>query len=431
MIDPYLLRYKIQFIEKKLYHRGFKLDTIKFNNLEKKRKILQITVENLRTQYKKLSLLIGNLKKKNKNCDYETVQVEKVKKQLTKKEEILKKIQNDMKIFISKIPNIADDTVPIGSNSCNNQNIIYWGNIKKYDFHVQDHVTLGNNINGFDWYAASKISGSRFVIMKNKIARLHRVLSQFMLDVHTINHGYSEIYLPYLVNHESMYGAGQLPKFKKEIFYVSTLHKNKNNHKYILIPTSEVPLTNLFKNQVLKENDLPIMLTAYSPCFRAENLSYGKDSRGLIRMHQFDKVEIFQITTPEKSMKSLEILTLHAEEILKLLKLPYRKVLLCTQEMGFSSSKTYDLEVWFPSQNKYREISSCSNMSDFQSRRVKTKYFQMHSNKKNFVHTINGSGLAVGRTLAAILENYQNHDGSIEIPEILRDKYMNGLKYIN
>lgn len=263
--------------------------------------------------------------------------------------------------------------------------------------------------------------------MKGKIALLHRALSQFMLDLHTIKHGYIETYVPYLVNHDSLYGTGQLPKFSDDLFHINSI----DNKKYVLIPTAEVPLTNLFCNQILDEKKLPIMLTSHTPCFRSEASSYGRDSKGLIRLHQFDKVELVQIVQPELSMDALELLTNHAEKVLQLLELPYRKVLLCGGEMGFSAAKTYDLEVWFPSQKKYREISSCSNMSDFQARRMKTRYRKKTEKNNNFVHTLNGSGLAVGRTLAAILENYQYSDGRVEIPKILQKKYMKGIEYIN
>ncbi|QCI27212.1 serine--tRNA ligase [Buchnera aphidicola] len=431
MINPYLLRHQIDIISKKLETRGFILDKKYLFLIEKKRKELQIDFENLRHKYKKLSQIIG----KNKNIQTSIIdlkkQVLKIKEILKIKNNELKKIKKKIKKFTSLIPNIPDSTVPIGNNYINNLKIKSWGKIKKYNFNVQDHIELGKKINGFDWFSASEMSGARFVIMKNKMALLYRAIGQLMLDVHTMEHGYIEMNIPYLVNKNSMYGTGQLPKFKEELFYVSTINKNQKNDKYILIPTAEVPLTNLFRNMTIKENDLPIKLTAYSPCFRSENLSYGKDTRGLIRLHQFDKVELFQITNPENSMFCLEQLTLHAEKILKLLKLPYRKMLLCTGDMGFAATKSYDLEVWFPSQNTYREISSCSNMSDFQTRRIQAKYYQNKTNKKILLHTINGSGLAIGRTLAAILENYQNSNGLIEIPEILSQKYLNGMKFLN
>ncbi|CAL4321218.1 serine--tRNA ligase [Buchnera aphidicola] len=431
MIDINVLRYEYDKVAKKLKNKGFILNTELFLSIENDRKKLQIETEHLRSKYNSLSKLIGELKNSQKPYSEVTDKVIKIKKILISKNIELKSIQKKIKKFLLSIPNIPDDSVPIGKNCSENKNISYWGKIKKYNFQIKDHVELGKQINGFDWFSANEISSSRFVVMKDKMALLYRALGQFMLDVHTTEHGYLEIYVPYLVNYNSMYGAGQLPKFEKELFYVSTMHKNKNNNKYILIPTAEVPLTNFFKNKVINENDLPIMLTAYSPCFRAENLSYGSNTRGLLRMHQFDKVEIFQVHCSEFSMISLEMITFHAERILRLLKLPYRKTLLCTGDTSFASAKTYDLEVWLPSKNNYQEISSCSNMLDFQARRINAKYFQNSIHKKKLLHTINGSGLAIGRTLAAILENYQHADGKIEIPEILCQKYMKGIKFIH
>lgn len=431
MINLYLLRRYPDLIFKKLKNRNFILNIKHLNSMDQNRKKLQVEVEKMRYQCKEISKMIGS-----ENIIYHDIKnlknkVLEIKNKLSVKNNLLKKIQEEIKNFISLIPNIPDDSIPIGKCDAHNIEIYSWGRIRNYNFNTLDHVALGKKINGFDWYAASKISGSRFVIIKNKLALLYRAIGQFMLDVHTVEHGYLETNIPYLVNAHSMYGTGQLPKFKKDLFYVSTIHQTQKNNKYILIPTAEVPLTNLFQNTLLEEKKLPVMLTAYSPCFRAENLSHGQDTRGLIRMHQFDKVEIFNLTRPEDSMYSLEILTSHAEHILRLLKLPYRKMLLCTGDLGFTSTKTYDLEVWFPSQNKYREISSCSNMSDFQTRRIQAKYFQNQTKKKFLLHTINGSGLAVGRTLAAILENYQNIDGSVTIPEILSTKYMHGMKILN
>lgn len=431
MIDPNLLRYKPNLIFKKLKNRGFTLNIENLNFIQEKSKKIQFEIETLRHQYKNLSKEIG--KQSHVEQDYTVLkeQVFKIKNALLIKNHQLKVIKDKIHTIMSCIPNIPDDSVPIGIGCSDNKVIFSWGKIKEFKFNIQDHVALGKNINGFDWFTASKMSGSRFVVMKDKMALLYRAIGQFMLDIHTVEHGYLEMNIPYLVNTDSMYGTGQLPKFQKELFYVSTIHQKKKNNKYILIPTAEVPLTNLFRNTILSEEQLPIMLTAYSPCFRSESLSYGQDTRGLIRMHQFDKVEIFHITSPENSMHSLDQLTSHAEKILQLLELPYRKVLLCTGDLGFSSSKTYDLEVWFPAQNKYREVSSCSNMSDFQTRRIQAKYCQKKTKKNLLLHTVNGSGLAIGRTLAAILENYQNAHGVIEIPKILRQKYMYGMKFLN
>ncbi|CAL4042758.1 Serine--tRNA ligase [Buchnera aphidicola (Phyllaphis fagi)] len=428
MLDLYLLRKQPEIIAAKLKNRDFILDIEDFYSMERSRKKLQIKTENLQSKCNFLSRLIGKMKSIKKNYQSIKLEVLQLKESLVLKKHKLYKLKKKIKNFTLSLPNIPHNTVPLGKNINNNQIITMWGKIRKYKFKIQNHVSLGKKINGFDWFSAVQMSGSRFVIMKDKITLLYRALGQFMLDIHTIQHGYLETYVPYLLNYDSLYGTGQLPKFKEDLFYVSSMENNKN--KYILIPTAEVPLTNIFKNQVISEIDLPIMLTAHTPCFRAEHLSYGKDTQGLIRMHQFDKVEIIQISHPEYSMNILDNLTFHAEKILRLLKLPYRKILLSSGDMSFSASKTYDLEVWFPSQNNYREVSSCSNMSDFQSRRIKIKYYDKHTNKKQFVHTINGSGLALGRTLAAILENYQHSDGCIEIPEILRENYMNGIEYI-
>ncbi|MCW5196780.1 serine--tRNA ligase [Buchnera aphidicola (Pemphigus obesinymphae)] len=431
MLDSNLLRNKLELISKKLARRGFSLNIEEFSFMEKKRKKLQIKTEKLQSSRNKLSKLIGQ--KKNTNTDIKLLikRVSKINQDLSiiqlEFNELKEKIHN----FLINLPNIPDSNIPNGTESINNKEIMRWGKIKQYNFLVQDHVFLGENIQGFDWNTAAKMSGSRFVIMKGKIALLHRALGQFMLDIHTKENGYLETNVPYLVNQKSLYGTGQLPKFSDDLFHINTFYKEKKTNNYILIPTAEVPLTNIIQNKILKENELPIKLTALTPCFRSESSSYGKDTRGLIRTHQFDKVELVQIVHPDKSMEALEKLTNHAEKILQLLKLPYRKVLLCSGEIGFSATKTYDLEVWFPSQKIYREISSCSNMSDFQARRIQARFFNESDKKKYFVHTINGSGLAIGRTLAAILENYQCKNGSIKVPEVLRKPYMNNLKFIS
>ncbi|CAL4322351.1 serine--tRNA ligase [Buchnera aphidicola] len=431
MLDFNLLRNELELISKKLARRGFSLNIKKFSSMERKRKKLQIKTEQLQFSRNQLSKLIGQ--KKNTNIDV-TLLIKKVSK-INQDLSIIQLEFNELKEklynFLINLPNIPDNNIPDGIESINNKEIMRWGKIKKYNFLVQDHVYLGENVHGFDWNTAAKMSGSRFVIMKGKIALLHRALGQFMLDIHTQENGYLETNVPYLVNQKSLYGTGQLPKFSDDLFHINDLSKNNNKNNYVLIPTAEVPLTNIIQNKILKENELPIKLTALTPCFRSESSSYGKDTRGLIRMHQFDKVEIVQIVHPDKSMEALEKLTNHAEKILQLLKLPYRKVLLCSGEIGFSATKTYDLEAWFPSQNIYREISSCSNMSDFQARRIQARFFNESDKKKYFVHTINGSGLAIGRTLAAILENYQCKNGIIKVPEVLRKPYMNNLKFIS
>lgn len=422
MLNPYFLRNQLNLIAEKLLKKNFKLDISLISSMENERKELQIKTESLQHQHNTLSNLFK--KEKNENLKCKIVELNKNLSELKSKLNLLQeKIYN----FSISIPNLPSEDVPQGNSSEKNKKIKYWGQKKEYNFLVRDHVEIGNKLNQLDWKSSAKISGSRFVVIKGHLALLHRALGQFMLDLHTIDHGYIETYVPYLVNHNSLYGTGQLPKFSDDLFHINSIDKKK----YVLIPTAEVPLTNLFSNQILDEKKLPIMLTAHTPCFRSEASSYGRDSKGLIRLHQFDKVELVQIVQPELSMNALELLTSHAEKVLQLLELPYRKVLLCGGEMGFSAAKTYDLEVWFPSQKKYREISSCSNMSDFQARRMKTRYRKKNEKNNNFVHTLNGSGLAIGRTLAAILENYQHSDGRVEIPKILQKKYMKGIKYIN
>ncbi|QCI20450.1 serine--tRNA ligase [Buchnera aphidicola (Brachycaudus cardui)] len=427
MLNPYLLRNELHLTAKKLLKKGYKLDTYKISSMEDTRKILQIQTENLQHNHNVLSRLFKDAKNLKKENEILKNKIINSGKELQDAKIKLNSLQEKIYNFSLDIPNIPDDNIPEGDTSKSNQKIKYWGQKRKYEFIIQDHVEIGKKFNNLDWTSAAKISGSRFVVMKGNIALLHRALSQFMLDLHTIEHGYIEAYVPYLVHSKALYGTGQLPKFSDDLFHINFM--NKNN--YTLIPTAEVPLTNLFYNQIIDEKDLPIMLTAHTPCFRSEASSYGRDTRGLIRLHQFDKVELVQIVKPEQSMLALEKLTSHAEKVLQLLELPYRKVLLCTGEMSFSSSKTYDLEVWFPAQKKYREISSCSNTSDFQARRMKTRYRKKSEQKISLVHTLNGSGLAIGRTLAAILENYQHSDGSVEIPKILQKKYMQGLEFIN
>ncbi|ELY5193290.1 serine--tRNA ligase, partial [Vibrio cholerae] len=330
------------------------------------------------------------------------------------------------------VPNIPDDAVPNGKDDSENVEVSRWGTPKTYDFEVKDHVDLGEMGDGLDFASATKITGARFVVMKGQFARLHRAIAQFMLDLHTDQHGYTELYVPYLVNAETLFGTGQLPKFGQDLFHTEPLTEKASDEeprRLSLIPTAEVPVTNLVRDTILDEAELPLKMTAHTPCFRSEAGSYGRDTRGLIRMHQFDKVELVQITRPEDSMAALEELTGHAEKVLQLLDLPYRKVILCTGDMGFGSCKTYDLEVWVPAQKTYREISSCSNMWDFQARRMQARFRRKGEKKPELVHTLNGSGLAVGRTMVAILENYQEADGRIAIPAVLQ-KYMGGLTHI-
>ncbi|WMY95642.1 MAG: serine--tRNA ligase [Arsenophonus sp.] len=431
MLDPILLRKELDIIAKKLARRGFIFDVNKLRQLEKKRKNMQVAKENLQAEKNYRSKKVAAEKIKYETIQTISKEINILNKKLDYVKNKLTELQNDILDITLSLPNLPDDSVPEGKNAMNNIEISRWGESRKYAFSVKDHVTLGELIDGLDFSLGVKITGSRFVVMKGKIARLHRALSQFMLDLHIEQHGYIETYVPYLVNQNTLYGTGQLPKFGRDLFHVKLLKEQLSNQEYTLIPTAEVPLANLVRDEILTADILPIRLTAHTPCFRFEAGSYGRDTRGLIRMHQFDKVELVQIVEPEKSMEALEELTGHAEKVLQLLKLPYRKIILCAGDMGFSACKTYDLEVWLPSQNTYREISSCSNTWDFQARRMKAR-FRRHKNHKKtqFVHTLNGSALAVGRTLVAVMENYQTNDGRIEIPKVLRP-YFNGLEYID
>ncbi len=417
MIDIYLLRKDLNYVIQQLARRNFSFDETYFLNLEQQRKTLQIEVENLQAQRNSLSKQIGQAKQKKLECSDLMQEVEQTTQNLHSKNSTLEIIQAELDKFLLNIPNIIDDSVPNGTDEQNNKEISTYKTPAKFNFTVKDHVDLGQEF-GLDFATATKLSGSRFVVLKNKIAKLHRALAQFMLDLHTKN-GYQEVYVPYLVNAQSMQGTGQLPKFAADLFKIEN-NNEENKQDFYLIPTAEVPITNMFRQQLLKEDELPLKFVAHTPCFRSEAGSAGRDTRGLIRQHQFDKVELVQIVSPKNSAQSLEELTLDAENILKMLDLPYRKMLLCSGDMGFGSSKTYDLEVWLPAQNTYREISSCSNMTDFQARRMQTR-FKNKDNEINLVHTLNGSALAVGRTLVAILENYQNADGSINVPEVLHN----------
>ncbi len=429
MLDPNLLRNELDLVAQKLARRGFKLDVATIRDLEEKRKVLQVETENLQAERNARSKSIGAAKARGEDITAVREEVNKLGDKLDSAKKELDSLLSQIKDIYSTIPNIPDDDVPDGKDENDNIEISRWGTPKQFDFPVQDHVALGEKFGGLDFAAAVKLTGARFVVMKGKIARLHRAIAQFMLDLHTQQHGYSEIYVPYLVNHATLYGTGQLPKFGKDLFHTKPLEEESESSNYGLIPTAEVPVTNLVRDEILDEDLLPLKMTAHTPCFRSEAGSYGKDTRGLIRMHQFDKVELVQIVKPEESMQALEELTSHAEKVLQLLELPYRKIVLCTGDMGFGSRKTYDLEVWVPAQNTYREISSCSNMWDFQARRMQARYRCKADNKTYLVHTLNGSGLAVGRTLVAIMENYQQADGRIKIPSVLIP-YMNGLEYI-
>ncbi|MBU4684184.1 serine--tRNA ligase [Cedecea davisae] len=429
MLDPNLLRTEPDAVAEKLARRGFKLDVETLRSLEERRKVLQVKTENLQAERNSRSKSIGQAKARGEDIEPLRLQVNQLGEELDAAKNELDALLAEIRDIALTLPNIPDDCVPLGKDDSENVEISRWGEPRKFDFEVRDHVTLGEMAKGLDFAAAVKLTGSRFVVMQGQIARLHRALSQFMLDLHTEQHGYSENYVPYLVNQDTLYGTGQLPKFGGDLFHTRPLDEEADSSNYALIPTAEVPLTNLVRDEILDEDSLPLKMTAHTPCFRSEAGSYGRDTRGLIRQHQFDKVEMVQIVRPEDSMDALEELTAHAEKVLQLLNLPYRKVLLCSGDIGFGSAKTYDLEVWLPAQNTYREISSCSNMWDFQARRLQARCRNKTDKKTRLVHTLNGSGLAVGRTLVAVLENYQQADGRIEVPEVLRP-YMKGVEFI-
>ncbi len=429
MLDPNLLRNEPDAVAEKLARRGFKLDVDTLRSLEERRKVLQVETENLQAERNARSKSIGQAKARGEDIEPLREEVNVLGERLDAAKAELDALQNEIRDFALALPNLPADEVPAGKDDTDNLEISRWGEPKQYDFAVRDHVELGEMQQGLDFATAAKLTGSRFVVMKGQIARLHRALSQFMLDLHTEQHGYMETYVPYLVNHASLFGTGQLPKFGEDLFHTRPLEEEASSSNYALIPTSEVPLTNLVRDEILEEESLPLKYTAHTPCFRSEAGAYGRDTRGLIRMHQFDKVEMVQIVRPEDSMQALEELVSHAEKVLQLLNLPYRKMLLCTGDMGAGATKTYDLEVWLPAQDTYREISSCSNMWDFQARRMQARCRSKSDKKTRLVHTLNGSGLAVGRTLVAVLENYQQADGSIVVPEVLRP-YMQGLEVI-
>ncbi|ATF74279.1 serine--tRNA ligase [Pasteurella multocida] len=427
MIDPNLLRNNLEEVAEKLkVKRNFVLDVALLSELEEQRKSWQVKTESLQAERNARSKNIGQAKARGEDISALLNEVEHMGIELSTTKAHLDEVLAEINQIVLAIPNLPADEVPLGKDETDNLEVFRWGTPKTFDFEVKDHVSLGEGLKGLDFASGVKLSGSRFVVMKGQIAKLHRALSQFMLDLHTEQHGYTETYVPYLVNHATLYGTGQLPKFGEDLFHTNAL---EGEQPYALIPTAEVPVTNLVRDEILDEADLPLKMTAHTPCFRSEAGSYGRDTRGLIRMHQFDKVELVQIVAPETSMQALEELTGQAEKVLQLLELPYRKVLLCTGDMGFGSCKTYDLEVWLPAQNTYREISSCSNMWDFQARRMQARCRSKTDKKTRLVHTLNGSGLAVGRTLVAILENYQNADGTITVPSVLRP-YMGGLTQI-
>jgi seryl-tRNA synthetase len=424
MLDPRLLRNNIEELAEKLALRGYTLDVSDITELEERRKSLQIATQELQNERTIRSKAIGKAKASGEDIQPLLDEVSGLGEKLEEAKTALEQVMNSLHIVYQETPNILSDEVPVGKDESDNEEVLTWGDIPSFDFEVKDHVDIASGLNnGLDFETAAKLSGSRFVVMNGQIAKLHRALAQFMLDVHTEEHGYEETYVPYLVNSDSLYGTGQLPKFGEDLFH--TKPATEEGQGMSLIPTAEVPLTNIARDEIFPMSSLPIKMTAHTPCFRSEAGSYGRDTRGLIRQHQFDKVEMVQLVHPDTSMQALEELTGHAENILKKLGLAYRKVLLCSGDTGFSATKTYDLEVWLPAQNTYREISSCSNMGDFQARRMQARYKSNDMKKPDLLHTLNGSGLAVGRTLVAILENYQREDGSVAIPEALK-RYMGG-----
>ena len=424
MLDPRLLRNSIEETAAALAKRGFTLDTQAYIELEEKRKSLQVSTQELQNERNVRSKSIGKAKAAGQDIAPLLAEVDQLGNKLQEAKEALEQVLNSLNIFYQETPNLPADDVPVGKDEDDNVEVLKWGTPKHFDFEVKDHADVAAALgNGLDFETAAKLSGSRFVVMNGPIARMHRALAQFMLDLHTQEHNYHEVYVPYLVNSDSLYGTGQLPKFGEDLFH--TKPATEEGQGMSLIPTAEVPLTNIARDRIFTTQELPIKMTSHTPCFRSEAGSYGRDTKGLIRQHQFDKVEMVQLVMPETSMQALEELTGHAEAVLQKLELPYRKVVLCTGDMGFGACKTYDLEVWLPAQDTYREISSCSNMGDFQARRMQARYKSTDMKKPELIHTLNGSGLAVGRTLVAILENYQQADGSVEVPQVLVP-YMNG-----
>ncbi len=414
MLDIKILRNDVEAVAKQLARRGFQLDIAEFQSLENKRKTLQTATQELQNERNVRSKSIGQAKAKGDDIQPLLAEVADLGDKLKAAEQELSKLQTEIDEIVMGIPNLLNDSVPEGKSEEDNVEISRWGEPTEFDFDVKDHVDLGATKGWMDFETASKITGSRFVVMRGEMAQLHRALIQFMLDTHTSEHGYEEVYVPYLVNEDSLYGTGQLPKFAEDLF------KIEGEQNYYLIPTAEVPVTNLVRNEIVDANQLPMKYTAHTPCFRSEAGSYGRDTRGLIRQHQFEKVELLHFVKPEDSDEALEQLKRHAEIILEKLKLPYRTMVLCAGDTGFSANKTYDLEVWVPAQNTYREISSCSNMKDFQARRMQARFRNPETKKPELLHTLNGSGLAVGRTLVAIIENYQQQDGSIRVPNVLQ-----------
>ncbi|MCR4345814.1 MAG: serine--tRNA ligase [Sulfuricaulis sp.] len=423
MLDPKLLRTNLDEVARQLGRRGYRLDTQALAVLEEKRKKAQVIAQQFQNERNTKSKAIGVAKLKGENSSRLMQEVADIGAALTQSETELEQIQNDINEIVLGIPNIPHASVPDGKDENDNKEIRRWGEPRQFGFTPRDHVDLGAALGMMDFDVATKITGTRFVVMSGALARLHRALIQFMLDLHTREHGYTETYVPYLVNANSLRGTGQLPKFEQDLFALN------GEQRYYLIPTAEVPVTNIVRDVIVEAGHMPRKYVCHTPCFRSEAGSYGKDTRGMIRQHQFEKVELVQVVRPQDSYQALEDLTNHAETVLQRLELPYRTVALCTGDMGFSAAKTYDIEVWLPGQKKYREISSCSNFEDFQARRMQARWRNPQTGKPELVHTLNGSALAVGRTLVAILENYQDDKGAIRVPSVLRP-YMGAMDKI-
>ena len=427
MLDVTMLRKQLPEVVARLAARGFQFPEEEVNRLEAERKSVQTRTEELQAQRNTLSKQIGMAKKAGEDASALMAEAARIPEELADLEKELDRIRTDLENLLLRIPNIPHESVPVGRDETENVEVRRWGTPRTFDFEVKDHVDVGAPL-GLDFDTAAKLSGARFAFMRGQVARLHRALAQFMLDTHTTENGYTECYTPYVVTASTLRGTGQLPKFEEDLFAAKKGGATGEGEQMYLIPTAEVTLTNQVTGRMLKPSDLPILVTAHTPCFRSEAGAYGRDTRGMIRQHQFDKVEMVRIVRPEDSYEHLEQMTKNAEGILQKLGLPYRVITLCTGDMGFGAAKTYDLEVWIPAQNTYREISSCSNCEDFQARRMGTR-FKDENGRTRLVHTLNGSGLAVGRTLVAVLENYQNADGSVTVPEVLRP-YMGGLEVL-
>jgi seryl-tRNA synthetase len=423
MLDIQLLRKDLEGVAKRLADRGYTLDVAAFSALEAERRAIQTRTEELQARRNSLSKQIGAMKGRGEDTSAVMAEVGGIGDEMKASAAKLEEIQSGLSDLLLGVPNLPHDSVPVGRDESENVEVRRWGTPRQFDFAAKDHVDVGTPL-GLDFETGAKLSGARFTMLRGQMARLHRALAQFMLDTHTLQHGYAETYTPYIVNPDILYGTGQLPKFADDMFRVEK-GGGENTVTQYLISTSEISLTNTVRESIVEANALPIKLTAHSPCFRSEAGSYGRDTRGMIRQHQFDKVEMVQIVAPETSYDALEEMVIHAETILQKLGLPYRVITLCTGDMGFSATKTYDLEVWLPAQNTYREISSCSNTEAFQARRMQARYRNAQG-KPELVHTLNGSGLAVGRALVAVLENYQEADGSVTVPEVLRP-YMGGV----